>query len=481
MEGFVTGERLAYNHMTFVTIYQATCLARNRPVVLKKHEFHMIDEPGTQDQINVCLNAALFQAKVQHPNSCEVLEVKVHIEKANCYVYHVLEALDTSVGKDVEAGKRYEEPELRQFLQQTASALAFAHSKGIAHRDVKPDNVFRTANTFKLGDFGCFFEKKLTSYTTSYAGDERYMSPQLRKACIRKTPYNAFKADVFALGASLLHLATLTSPRPLVTLKQTYMQEKVNSQVQALSCSEELKDLIKRMLAYEEGDRPTMSEVCAALVQPEEVKSPRLGLAARLQTSQSALLRPTTAKLVIRPGVRRETKPAPQVQTSQLVHVTESYIRFLNFQTFTWGQPINLSTQIQVNKWSIWVVLDDGRVFCCGGEGTNSAWIVGRGGTVEEQPSMTEVRCLHGVLVLSAVYVFGGIKRNSCEKFPLGSPQWRTLPPMHQARFSFNPCFYVDLARPKWKHLPQTQTPSCLSTSLFLGYPPAACTCTTTS
>ena len=69
MEGYEIGERLAFNYMTFVALYQATSLDRNRPVVLKKHEFHIIDDPGTQDQINSCLNAALFQAKVQHPMS----------------------------------------------------------------------------------------------------------------------------------------------------------------------------------------------------------------------------------------------------------------------------------------------------------------------------------------------------------------------------------------------------------------------------
>ena len=59
-------------------------------------------------------------------------------------------------------------------------------------------------------------------------------------------------------------------------------------------------------------------------------------------------------------------RPTVQPQT-QLVRVTEFDISYFNFQTFTWGQPINLSTHIQADSTSIWVVLEDGRMFCCGG------------------------------------------------------------------------------------------------------------------
>ena len=38
---------------------------------------------------------------------------------------------------------------------QMASALQHLHSKGIAHMDVKPDNIYSTEDgQFKLGDFG---------------------------------------------------------------------------------------------------------------------------------------------------------------------------------------------------------------------------------------------------------------------------------------------------------------------------------------
>ena len=43
------------------------------------------------------------------------------------------------------------------------------------------------------------------------------MSSQQWQACLHGSLYNAFKADVFALGAALLHMVTLTSPAILLS------------------------------------------------------------------------------------------------------------------------------------------------------------------------------------------------------------------------------------------------------------------------
>ena len=140
-----------------------------------------------------------------------------------------------------------------------------------------------------------------------------------------------------------------------------------------------------------------------------------------------------------------------------LAHVTESSIEFFNFQTTTWGEPVRLTTRIQVDPNSRWVFLEDGRVFCCGGNGMREAWMIGVGGTVERQPAMNGARCKHTsarqshglIAFVKAVYVFGGTNSvnglKTCEKLPLGTTQWRTLPNMNEARSYFNPCLFGHL------------------------------------
>lgn len=49
MEGYEAGELLNFNHETFVTLYRAVSKTRkNRPVVVKKHEFRLISTKDTE-------------------------------------------------------------------------------------------------------------------------------------------------------------------------------------------------------------------------------------------------------------------------------------------------------------------------------------------------------------------------------------------------------------------------------------------------
>ena len=111
-----------------MSLYWGRSRATKLPVVVKRHDFTLIQEKQTQLRMVQILNAALTQAKVQHPNSCYILEVQMEIDRTNCSIFHVLEALETDLGQDIEdhkiSNRPYREEELRQVLLQTASVLA---------------------------------------------------------------------------------------------------------------------------------------------------------------------------------------------------------------------------------------------------------------------------------------------------------------------------------------------------------------------
>ena len=89
-------------------------------------------------------------------------------------------------------------------LRDVAEALAFAHSKGVVHRDVKPENIFMEAGTGRalLSDFGIAhsteFDSRLTM-TGAAIGTPAYMAPEQ----IDGAPANA-RSDIYAMGGEPL-------------------------------------------------------------------------------------------------------------------------------------------------------------------------------------------------------------------------------------------------------------------------------------
>jgi len=136
MDGYVLQSKsFFFNPGTYVSLYRGYTKTTHLSVVVKRHDFMLIQEKHVQVCMVQTLNAALAQAKVQHPNSCDILEVQMEIDDTNCTIYHVLEPLDTDLGHDIEdrrsTNQPYAEGEMRQVLQHTASALTYAHNKKI--------------------------------------------------------------------------------------------------------------------------------------------------------------------------------------------------------------------------------------------------------------------------------------------------------------------------------------------------------------
>jgi eukaryotic-like serine/threonine-protein kinase len=107
-------------------------------------------------------------------------------------------------------------------MERLVDAFATAQEAGISHRDIKPENLILNdnMNEFKIVDFGlgADIEKDEDMEIEYPVGTELYFSPELRtlyhvKSHLatrrKKTRYNPYKSDVYALGITILKMMGL--------------------------------------------------------------------------------------------------------------------------------------------------------------------------------------------------------------------------------------------------------------------------------
>jgi serine/threonine protein kinase/tetratricopeptide (TPR) repeat protein len=160
------------------------------------------------------LREARAAASLDHPNICTVYEIDETEE-------HAFIAMAYLSGQSLKEKARggISIREAIQIAADAASALAYAHARGVVHRDIKPGNLFITAEgVLKIIDFGLATiagDATLTIGST-LIGTPAYMSPEQANA--ERVDH---RTDIWSLGVVLYEMITGKLPFPGTTLIPT--------------------------------------------------------------------------------------------------------------------------------------------------------------------------------------------------------------------------------------------------------------------
>ncbi len=207
------GRLLGYGGMG--AVYESVHERLARTVAIKVLLPSLMQGPAPLSFLDRFQDEARLVATLNHPNILPVYDFGIEKGVAFLVMYYApggsLDAqLDPARGSRPLSLQR-----VSHYLKQAATALDYAHSKGIVHRDVKPQNLLLEGSRLMLSDFGL----------ARMSGVDTRVNPasaptfSLNGARIRGTPcYLApeqggdapvdWRADVYALGVTLYEMLT---------------------------------------------------------------------------------------------------------------------------------------------------------------------------------------------------------------------------------------------------------------------------------
>ena len=196
-----------------------------------------------------------------HPNIVRLLD---HLEN-NDYIYIVTEYIGGgTLGQYLKKKKfNFSERQATNIMSQIANGVKYLHQYGIAHRDLKPDNIMITQQNdygvIKIMDFGLSKILSPNERMVDGYGTLSYVAPEV----LLRTPYNK-EVDIWSMGVILFYM--LSGKLPFRGHKEQEVAEKIVYDPLEFdeddweTRSQKVQDLISCCLEKKKEDRITIDK-----------------------------------------------------------------------------------------------------------------------------------------------------------------------------------------------------------------------------
>ncbi|XP_014469931.1 PREDICTED: serine/threonine-protein kinase PAK mbt isoform X2 [Dinoponera quadriceps] len=153
------------------TVCIATDKSTNRQVAVKKMDLRK------QQRRELLFNEVVIMRDYHHPNIVEMYDSFLVDDE----LWVVMEYLEGGALTDIVTHSRMDESQIATVCSQCLKPLAYLHSQGVIHRDIKSDSILLTADgRVKLSDFGfCAQVSQELPKRKSLVGTPYWMSPEV--------------------------------------------------------------------------------------------------------------------------------------------------------------------------------------------------------------------------------------------------------------------------------------------------------------
>jgi serine/threonine protein kinase len=184
-------------------VYRARQISLDRIVALKMLSASLVDDPEFRERF---LQEAKIIARLTHPNIVHVYDI-FDVETEGGWFCIVMEFLEGRPLREIlREAKRLPIERSIAIAEQVATGLAYAHEKGIIHRDIKPDNLMMLSDDHvKIMDFGIAHLRgsSIRTRTGVSMGTPQFMSPEQAAG----KPVDA-RSDLYSLAVVLYSMVT---------------------------------------------------------------------------------------------------------------------------------------------------------------------------------------------------------------------------------------------------------------------------------